>query len=279
VASRTLLRTAELTLGEFTCAPGDPLWDEVNTQIGAWPHVVFPRTHVLIAQEGLWPALVTPNHVVYYRPHQLYRRGLRDLRGDCSLWLEVSPALLSRLPAGPAGPSDSRTYLLAVGLARHLTVEATPDRLLAEEAALRLLERAVVPAAAGAEARRSRTRREHAELAESAKELLARRVDEPLSLRDVAAALHVSPFHLARVFRARTGFSLSGYVHGLRLRRAVDRLAAEPDADLSRLAVELGYCSPSHFSDRFRAAFGVAPSALRGTKLSTIVEAPRAHAA
>ena len=56
---------------------------------------------------------------------------------------------------------------------------------------------------------------------------------------------------------------------------AVDRLAAEPGTDLSRLAVELGYCSPSHFSDRFRAAFGRPPSAHRGTQLSTIMEARR----
>jgi AraC-like DNA-binding protein len=89
----------------------------------------------------------------------------------------------------------------------------------------------------------------------------------------------VSPFHLARVFRARTGFSLSGYVHGLRLRAAVDRLAAEPDADLSRLAVELGYYSPSHFCDRFRATFGRPPSSLRGAQLRTIVEAVGASAA
>ena len=102
---------------------------------------------------------------------------------------------------------------------------------------------------------------------------------EQVSLAALGAALYVSPFHLARVFRSRTGFSLSGYVHGLRLRRAVDRLAAEPGADLSRLAVELGYCSPSHFSDRFRAAFGCPPSALRGAQLRTIVEAARTAAA
>jgi AraC-like DNA-binding protein len=128
-------------------------------------------------------------------------------------------------------------------------------------------------------AARPRTRRDHAELAEAAKELLAARMAERLSLAALAAALHVSPFHLARVFRARTGFSLSGYVHGLRLRAAVERLAAEPDTDLSRLAVELGYYSPSHFCDRFRATFGRPPSAVRGAQLRTIVEAVGAGAA
>ena len=104
-------------------------------------------------------------------------------------------------------------------------------------------------------------------------------MDEPLSLAAVAAALAVSPFHLARVFRAQTGFSLAGYVHGLRLRRAAERLAAEPDTDLSRLALDLGYCSHSHFTHRFRAAFGRPPSALRGAQLRTIVEAARPVAA
>ena len=68
-------------------------------------------------------------------------------------------------------------------------------------------------------------------------------------------------------------------MHGLRLRRAVERLAAEPATDLSRLALDLGYCSPSHFSDRFRAAFGRPPSAVRGAQLRTIVEAGGAGAA
>jgi AraC-like DNA-binding protein len=236
--------------------------------MGAWPHVVFPFTHVVIAQEGAAPALVTPNHVVFYKPFTRYRRGLRDPRGDRCLWLEVSPAVLS-VPDAPAGPCSPELFLLAVGLARHLHAEPVPDRLLAEEAAVRLLSAGALPVGG----------RGQAELAEAAKEWLAVRFDQPLSLAAVAAALYVSPFHLARVFRARTGFSLGGYVHGLRLRRAVERLAEEPDVSLTRLAVELGYCSPSHFSDRFRAVFGIAPSGLRGVQLRTIMEAGPAGAA
>jgi hypothetical protein len=60
VTSRVLLRTADLTLGAFACASGDRMWDEVN-DIGARPHVVFPRTHVLIAQDGARPVLATPS--------------------------------------------------------------------------------------------------------------------------------------------------------------------------------------------------------------------------
>src|SRR3954449_12369095 len=92
----------ELTLGEFACECGDRLWDEVN-DIGGGGHVVFPRTRVLIEQDGAHPVLVTPNDVVYYRPHQLYRRGLRDARGDRSLWLEIGGGL----PEGPRATHSS----------------------------------------------------------------------------------------------------------------------------------------------------------------------------
>jgi hypothetical protein len=156
VASRALLRTPELTLGEFVCAPGDPLWDEVNT-MSRRPHVVFPRTHVLIAQDGARPALVTPNHVVFYKPDQHYRRGLRDPRGDRCLWIEYSPAL-GEPPATALGPSDPRTYLLAVAV----------SRLPTEEGALALLNRALRTREVRPEPRRARPRAEHQQLAEAA---------------------------------------------------------------------------------------------------------------
>jgi hypothetical protein len=98
VVSRVLLQTPELTLGEFTCASGDRLWDEVN-DIGDGAHV-----------------LVTPNDVVYYRPHQRYRCGLRNARGDRSLWLEVAPALFERAPGGPAA---SRATVSGLARKRH----------------------------------------------------------------------------------------------------------------------------------------------------------------
>ena len=261
--SHVLLRTPELTLGQFECAPGDPLWDEVNTNMGAWPHVVFPRTPVLIAQEGAWPALVTPNHVVFYKPHQLSGRAIRD--GDRCLWLEVSPELWCApdAPAGRAtrGRSCLRSRSRGISSPSRCRIGCWPRRRYG----------CCAPGAPSVARAPERTRREHAELAEAAKEWLAARSHEPLSLAAVAGALYVSPFHLARVFRARTGFSLTGYVHGLRLRGAVERLADEPGVELSRLALELGYCSPSHFSDRFRAV-GVPPP-WRGTELRTIVEA------
>jgi len=282
--SRVLLEMPDLVLGEFECPPGDPLWREVNDNIGARPHVVFPRTHVVIAQHGARPVLCTPNHVVFYRSHQLYRRDLHDERGDRCLWLAIAPELVEEaggLPGAPAGPGDPAAYLTAVALARHLTERPAPPSLVAEDAAVRLVARALggARAATARRSRRARTGAGHAELVEAAKALLAARMVDPPSLVELARALHVSPFHLARVFRAGTGYSPGSYVHGLRVRAAVERLLGDPGVELSRLALDLGYCSASHFTDRFRATFGRPPSALRAAETSTIVEAARAAAA
>ena len=69
-------------------------------------------------------------------------------------------------------------------------------------------------------------------------------------------------FHLARVFKARTGFSLHAYRNQLRLRAALERLA-EPGVDLIDIALDLGFSSHSHFTDTFRRSFGKTPSVVR----------------
>ena len=113
----------------------------------------------------------------------------------------------------------------------------------------------------GAPARRRTTGSSHRELAEAAKELLAGSLAEPLGLHELAARLSTSPFHLARVFRAQTGYSLHQYRKHLRLRLALERLS-ESDGALTALAFELGFASHSHFTDSFRREFGLAPSAV-----------------
>jgi AraC-like DNA-binding protein len=242
--------TPALRVGVFRCPPGDALWHETNDNIGEWPHVVFPGTAVGLVRHGE-PVTATPNDVVFYRPFETYERSLRDARGDVCLF--IAPRDLD-VPAAPLGKADARSFMLARRLARRLD-----DPLFVEETAAELIERAIRRPASPS-GRRPTTRRDRAELVEAAKDLLLARLTEPLSLTELAAELHVSPFHLSRVFRERTGRTLSEYLHDLRLRVAVERLG---ESSLSRIAADLGYCSPSHFTDRFRAAFGAPPSQLR----------------
>jgi AraC-like DNA-binding protein len=55
---------------------------------------------------------------------------------------------------------------------------------------------------------------------------------------------------------------LHGDRNELRLRCALERLERD-DCDLTRLALDLGYSSHSHFTSSFRVLFGVPPSAIR----------------
>ena len=93
------------------------------------------------------------------------------------------------------------------------------------------------------------------------RERLAERFAERLALEDVARLVHASPFHLARLFRARTGSALHEYRTQLRLRAAIDRL--DGGDTLAAVAADCGFASHAHLTDAFRRAFGTTPSAIR----------------
>jgi AraC family transcriptional regulator len=264
VATSTyLLETPRLAVGEFRCPPGDPAWREPNW-IGDEPHAVFPLTAVIIDPDGAVPVLTTPNHAVFYEGGQLYRRRLESEAGDHCIFVRLEPRTFERLTRGgweaAHGPADRRTFLERHLLVRRLRA-GTIRKREAETAALALVRRALVTAAAP-RARRNPTVTAHRELAERAKALIARSFTERLSLAGLGQRLRTSPFHLARVFRAETGFSVDGYVRSLRLRDALERLPSHDDG-LTALALELGFSSHSHFTEAFRREFGLAPSAFR----------------
>jgi AraC-like DNA-binding protein len=275
MSERQLFTSPLFGIAEFACPPHDEAWRDVNVIESASPLVVFPHTTVGIRPGGAAPVLATPNLVMLYNPGQEYERRLHDARGDECLYVALQPQAVEELEADGSAirdgrmtathaPADRVAYLHQHLLGRHLR-GAAPDALLVEETTMRLV-RSVVRRLPEPAARRAETSSAHVALTESAKELLAASLAELLGLHDVAARLGVSPFHLARVFRSRTGFSLHQYRTQLRLRLALDRLPESAGA-LTSLAFELGFASHSHFTDTFRREFGVAPSAVRDDRL------------
>lgn len=284
-----------VVLGEFHCWPDDPRWSREN-RAEEGHFVVFPGTSVVIERAGQ-AVVATPNHVMFYDPDQAYRRRLVDPHGDHCVFLLVDEALLAEL-AGEAGrrfrfpvdhgPVEPATYLLHRLLLRAAQAKGA-DRLFVEETLYRVVGEALasglrLAVARGRRPERRETNEAHADLVEATKELIARRLDERITLGQIARGVHSSPFHLARVFRARTGFSIHGYRNQLRLRSSLDGLF-DPDVDLALLARRLGYSSHSHFTDSFRRAFGPPPSTVRRAgrssdlaELRTILEAPLAAA-
>jgi len=88
-----------------------------------------------------------------------------------------------------------------------------------------------------------------------------------LSLAVIGRAVHVSPYHLARLFRDEVGIPIHKYLNRLRLGAALEQIA-NGAMDLTTLALDLGYSSHSHFSDAFRRTFGAPPSSFRRSTTS-----------
>lgn len=102
----------------------------------------------------------------------------------------------------------------------------------------------------------------HRDLAERACAQLAAAPGEAHPLPGLARGLGVSPFFLARVFRAQVGISLHQYLLRVRLGIALERLASG-ERNLSALAVSLGFATHSHFTAVFTRAYGASPRTVR----------------
>lgn len=88
-------------------------------------------------------------------------------------------------------------------------------------------------------------------------EALAKRPDRPEDVEAWAKLVHCSPRTLLRRFQEETGLSLGQWRLRLRMLRALESLAAGHAAH--RVALELGYASPSAFGVAFRKVMGETP--------------------
>lgn len=132
------------------------------------------------------------------------------------------------------------------------------DGLAAEELVIALLRSALHAETPAREPRRA-TRR----LIRRTKEFVEANLSDPIRLNDVASSVGASPAYLTHVFRRFEGLPLHRYVLESRLARALVEL---PHADdLTKLALDLGFSSHSHFTAAFRRAFGVTPSEFRAS--------------
>lgn len=84
----------------------------------------------------------------------------------------------------------------------------------------------------------------------------------PLSLRELAAAMGVTPEYLTRSFTTVTGRPVMAWLRARRLTEAARQLLSTADTVL-QIALDAGFSAPEPFSRAFRAEFGLTPSALR----------------
>ena len=172
----------------------------------------------------------------------------------------------ARRPSFPrsAVPVDARIYALQWMTIATLLGVYRRDLLATDEDVTALLGVVVRSAFAVADA----PRRNAASLVSTAKQVLAERLTEPLTVADIAREVPVSPYHLIRLFRQETGMTLHRYRMQLRLRSSLERIA-QRDEPIGAIATSLGFSSHSHFTDSFTRTFGVTPTDVRTEKPPT----------
>lgn len=87
------------------------------------------------------------------------------------------------------------------------------------------------------------------------------RLDQPVSLHDVARLIHLSPGRTRHLFVEQTGLPFRTYLLWLRLVRAVEMFAG--GASLTEAAHGAGFADSAHLSRTFRRMFGIAAASLR----------------
>jgi AraC family transcriptional regulator len=148
----------------------------------------------------------------------------------------VNDELTADAPGGRLA-AESLANLLAVHLIRHVATPRRPER--ARDGALpRGRLRAVV-------------------------EYVEGHLDAGLSLGQMAAAAHLSPYHFARQFKAATGLPPHQYVITRRVERAKQLLRARADLALAEVAAHAGFSDQSQFSHHFKRLVGVTPGEFR----------------
>lgn len=274
-ASRLIYQGAFFSIGQFRRGPKHANFGGPHQIHGTL--LVFPRTSVTITHAGRGPVVADPNTVMFYNDEQVYWRGKLSEQGDLCEWFNFDPGLVSdairafdpRVDDHPCkpfvfshGPGDAASYLLQRLVVEHI-LDHREDRLFLEEAALHILKRTIENKyrQGGVPPRRTGISTE-AEVVDAIQKILAHYYNQNPSLEQIAAQLHYSPFHLCRIFRRHTGRSIHQYLNQLRLRASLEVLA-QPGTDLTRLALQLGFASHSHFTESFRKTFGIPPSKLK----------------
>lgn len=98
-------------------------------------------------------------------------------------------------------------------------------------------------------------------------ELMHTQLDQDLTLRALAAASYLSPFHFARLFKKLTGSTPHNYLAGIRATRA-QLLLADTELSVTEVGAQVGYLSASHFTKAFRLATGTTPREFRKDLIS-----------
>lgn len=93
-------------------------------------------------------------------------------------------------------------------------------------------------------------------------ETVNEKLDEPLTMNEMAEIAYMSPFHFNRVFHQVTGLPPKQFLYAMRLESA-KRLLLTTKKSITEICFEVGYNSLGTFTSRFTELVGLSPRELR----------------
>lgn len=273
---RTLFECPLFEVRHVAVRPASPAPGPIEH--ATWNVLVLPLAGVFTTHTGpRQQSVATPNHAVLLSAGGAYRFGFPGCIGDDCMTLRLTSAGLDRLfpEAVARGGFDAAAFasralltpdvMLARSLLWHRLARGDADPLLVEELGVGLLASSLRAARHARSAARNvptPNARRAGRYVEFVKEAVSTSPERKWTLGHLAAIAGVSPHHLAHVFRHEVGTSVYRYVLRSRLAGALTDVI-DSHAELTTVALDAGFASHSHFTARFKALFGVTPSALR----------------
>lgn len=87
--------------------------------------------------------------------------------------------------------------------------------------------------------------------------------DLPLSYRDVAKEVFISPSYFLFLFKRETSLTFVDFLTSVRIEKA-KLLLASTEKNITEIAYEVGFNNPNYFSSIFRKLAGMSPKEYRG---------------
>ena len=173
---------------------------------------------------------------------EMVRRGVADLMPGYNLHDPLISQLVSTLANEIAG-----------GLFDTILVDALNTALAVQLTRLCGYSAAIMPAPSNGLSQ-ERLKRVH--------DYVEARLDQRLSLTDLAAVSCLSPYHFSRSFKQAVGVGPQRYITQRRLERA-KTLMRRTNLPLALIAQEAGFADQSHLTSVFRREIGVTPGSYR----------------
>jgi AraC-like DNA-binding protein len=227
--------------------------------------------------------LIDPNHVAFFNPVEPFHVSHPCGDSNVGVTLRVTPAFLACIladidRAAGCGKRPFRAPCAITSPRCHLLQDMLVDMLLSndrvgepafiEEVLLDLIREAVIalyrPSGIVCDHGLRRDWR-RIDRVENIRRYVMIHWAECLTLAKLADLVDCSTWHLASIFQACVGVPIHRYIKRLRLRHALARLH-EGCTDLTRLALDCGFNSHSHFTAAFRQEFGTTPRAIRAAR-------------